>query len=964
MNLCHARWLRCVGLLCGLWAGIAPAALAGGPKYVAGTSFFDPAATGQPLRWANGQVSYFVDQGALSATVTSQQAVAMVDAAAALWSAVPTAGVTLTDAGTLNEDVNAGNVTANNGVFAAPADVTPQETGYPVAVVFDADGSIIDTLFGAGASDATACQTNGVWEWTDHFNPDATFGHAVIVLNGLCTATANQLEMMSFQLERAFGEVLGLGFSQVNPGALTSGDPNQSLGLPVMEPLSGACGPAGGACIPQPGTLRLDDLAALNRLYPITAANLGSFPGKELTAANTVSLAGTICFRGGTGMQGVNVVARPLDANGNPLDQYTVTAVSGALFSGNHGNAIAGWADANGVSLAQWGSNDPALQGGFDLSGIPLPPGMITATYQITFEPVGALYILENTVGPYIDGSPAPSGTMPVLTEASLSAGAARTLTVTIGDSAAGGAEDAIAASTTPRPLPPSGQWMGRLSQVGQTDWFAFPVRGGRTFSVITVALNEQGTPAENKAMPEIGLWNGSDAVTAAPAAWAPGLNGYAEGETFVSAASAGNDVVRMAIADERGDGRPDYAYEGWVLYADTVSPAHLPAAGGAIVIRGMGFRPSDTVKVGGAAATVTSISPNEITAIAPASTATGSVDVEVDEQTNFSAFAVLSGGLSYNAGTGDALTLVTAPANTVPADVPLPFSVTALNASLQPAGGVTVTYTVTSGTATLGCGQPGCAVTATGDGLATMTVTAAASSAAVVTASLANGASVQAHFTGGAAPTLAALTPTLSVAAGATVSWPVQALVLQNGAPMSGQTVVWQSTAGVTAGGAVTSSASGVATGMLTVSGLAEGQQAISNACVNGTANCAAFTVLGARPEYAVVEAVSGTAQSLSVSGTPQQIVLRVRDMNGNPMAGGTVTLYQAIYAWTPPCPVHGRCAAAELLATQVSTAASALDGTVVFTPASLPGVATNTTALAATGNASTLALSIERHP
>ena len=68
-----------------------------------------------------------------------------------------------------------------------------------------------------------------------------------------------------------------------------------------------------------------------------------------------------------------------------------------------------------------------------------------------------------------------------------------------------------------------------------------------------------------------------------------------------------------------RGDGRPDYAYNGWVLYADTVQPPRLPASGGPIVIHGMGFRPSDTVLVGGQNATVTSISPNEITAIAPA---------------------------------------------------------------------------------------------------------------------------------------------------------------------------------------------------------------------------------------------------------------------------------------------------------------------------------------------------------
>ena len=105
-----------------------------------------------------------------------------------------------------------------------------------------------------------------------------------------------------------------------------------------MDPLSGVCGAAGGTCIPDPDHLHFDDIAALNRLYPITASNAAAFPGKQITAASTISIQGTISFRTGAGMQGVNVVARPLDANGNPLYQYTVTAVSGALFSGNRGN--------------------------------------------------------------------------------------------------------------------------------------------------------------------------------------------------------------------------------------------------------------------------------------------------------------------------------------------------------------------------------------------------------------------------------------------------------------------------------------------------------------------------------------------------------------------------------------------------------------------------------------------------
>ncbi len=77
---------------------LAPSSVwAGGPKYVAGVSFFNPGVKGQPVYWAGGKIDYYVDQGVLNGSVSHSQATAMVDAAAATWSAVPTAGVTLTD---------------------------------------------------------------------------------------------------------------------------------------------------------------------------------------------------------------------------------------------------------------------------------------------------------------------------------------------------------------------------------------------------------------------------------------------------------------------------------------------------------------------------------------------------------------------------------------------------------------------------------------------------------------------------------------------------------------------------------------------------------------------------------------------------------------------------------------------------------------------------------------------------
>jgi len=960
--------------------GLTPgAALAGGPKYVAGTSGFNSSALGQSVHWANGQVNYYVDQGPLNSSVTNQQAVAMVDAAAALWSAVPTAAVTLTDKGTLNEDVSGANLvvsgtnftvtneqTSQLGVISAPADVAPSATGYPLGVIFAADGSVIEALFGAGASQPTSCQRNGVYFWLDFINPNATIAHGILLLNGLCATTPAQLEMMSFQLERAFGRILGLDYAQVNGGDESS-QPDALLGWPVMQPASGDCGASGGLCIPDPTLLRWDDIAALNRIYPVTAANLAGFPGRQITAANTISIQGTISFNGGTGMQGVNVVARPLDANGDPLFQYTTTFVSGSYFNGNHGDPVTGWNDANGNPLTMWGSNNAAMQGYFDLSGVPLPPGTTTASYQLSFESVNPLFIHASSVGPYIDGSPEPSGTLAAITIPAMAASGAQTINVTVENSAVSGYEDALGSEGAPLILPTSGMWSGRLSQVGQTDWLSFPVQGGSSFTVVTEALDENGNPTNAKAMPALGVWDAYDVLGSAPVGFGAGLNGLATGESWLQVAVSGADVVRLGIADERGDGRPDFAYRGWVLYATSVSPQRLPLTGGTITITGMGFHTADTVLVGGQSATVLSITPNQIIALAPpaASGITGSVNVEVDDLPIYNASTVIAAAVGYGSDSTDALILLAAPMGLIPIGVPQPFTVTALAANLAPAGGDTVLFTVTSGTAALGCGAGTCAVTASGDGRATMNVTAVDNTWSIVNASLNNGSSLQAQFGGTTPPSLASLTPMLSLAAGTSFSWTTQALALSGGLPAVGRTVTWQTTTGLTASSssAVTNS-NGIASLTLTAGPLIEGQTVIATACLSGTSACVTFTAFGSRPEYATLEAVSGVSQNLSAQATASPIVLRVLDMDGNPMTNGTVTLYQALYAWSPPCGLQGPCEEGALLAQQSSTAISALDGSVSFTPASLPGVATDLLGLAVTGNTGSVDIAIGHGP
>ena len=178
------------------------------------------------------------------------------------------------------------------------------------------------------------------------------------------------------------------------------------------------------------------------------------------------------------------------------------------------------------------------------------------------------------------------------------------------------------------------------------------------------------------------------------------------------------------------------------------------------------------------------------------------------------------------------------------------------------------------------------------------MNVTATSTTWSTVTAALTNGSTLEAQFVGGTPAVLSALTRQLSLAAGATFTWTVQALVENNGVPLSGQTVTWQNpTAGIAvpSPASVTTNSAGIATQTLSVGPLAEGQTASIIACLNGTNQCVAFTAFGARPEYAALEAISGTSQNLAASGTPNQIALRLLDMDGNPMAGGTVALYQA---------------------------------------------------------------------
>ena len=197
-------------------------ARAGGPEYVAGSSYFNPATMGQPLTWSLGQVNYYTDQGDLSPILPNNSANVLVADAFAQWTSSSTAGLAVTGAGELAEDVNGSNIAVDSaGTVTAPADITPSATQTPVGIVYDFDGTVTDALLGAGAGATSQCFWNAVYGGVDNFAVTANFLHALVVINGQCALQSSQLTDVEYRLVRVLGGVLGLGWSQLNLNVIT-----------------------------------------------------------------------------------------------------------------------------------------------------------------------------------------------------------------------------------------------------------------------------------------------------------------------------------------------------------------------------------------------------------------------------------------------------------------------------------------------------------------------------------------------------------------------------------------------------------------------------------------------------------------------------------------------------------------------------------------------------------------------
>jgi len=900
---------------------------AGGPKYVAGTTYFVSTVTGQPLIWGQGQVTYYTDQGDLSPVLLNADANAFVASAFSLWTSVPTAALAVTDGGQLAEDVNGSNVIRNsNGTLTEPADIQPTATSTPVGIVYDYDGSVTDALLGSGAGDAGQCFYNAAFGGVDNFGPDGDFLHALVVINGQCALQSTQLPDVEYRLLRVLGSVFGLGWSQLNVNVITGNPPatpDDYAGFPLMhdvDPLN--CVPI-TFCYPSPNELSSDDQAAISRLYPVTAANQSNFPGSQIFSATTARIHGSVYFvdpagSATLGMQGVNVVARWIDpSTGQPSGQFAVSSVSGFLFCGDAGNPVTGLTDPLGTAYSEFCPTDQSVEGFFDLAGLPFPGGIASAQYQLTVEGLDAIWSIG--VVPYAPLQVAPSGSFqPII------------LTVVPGvdidqDILMSGSAQPVpqwAASETwanPAVVPTGGDWLGSVSAYGNLPWFSLPAQANRTLSVAITSLDESGNPSERKVQPVIGMWPVSAPQTSPPGAFTPSsFNTGIWGLTRLDAQILTASTFLIGISDWRGDGRPDYHYHAHVLYADAVTPARLGVNGGAIAVTGTGFAPGLTAAVGSTSATPLAVGAGDmIVALPPQADSVQTITISDPIS---GAFSTMTGVITFGAAASDNIALGrgTNPSTPVGTQANNPITVHVVAAGgVIPVAGATVNWSASNNAALSACaGTSSCSVLTDESGNASTWITPAVSGSSTLTATLAPGAypsskSVSTTVVGTETTLAIGLTsPYTWVAAGASLTLPLTARVMDDASPIGGDTVNYTVALG---SGALSSSSAitngnGYAAVTLTLTNLAA-QVQVSACVAPNNSPCQSFYITPVAANLLRMQPVAGAGQAITLGRPFHPVIVRVTDSASPPdlVLGATVAFQTTIMRPAGSAPAGG---------------------------------------------------------
>jgi hypothetical protein len=645
----------------------------------------------------------------------------------------------------------------------------------------------------------------------------------------------------------------------------------------------------------------------------------------------------------------------------NIIEKYPiVSATTGYAFMQNAGSPITG----TEAAAQNAGINKAAMEGAWSLTRI--PGGTHTDYLLFATESINPLYYGEYAVGPYQRPPISMSGSPQSLLKTGINTSSAFSLTLTQANAASNCTTGSDGTSSNPAAPDPSGWWTGLLCSTGHISWYTQTVQGNRTWTIEATALDETGSPTPQKAQLVLGVWNASDATGTLPtvASQAVALNSMSLGMTQLQMSSTPTpSTLRIAIADQYGAGRPDFAYQARILYADNLSPTTLGASGGQITINGIGFRQGNQVTVNGVAATVTSWTSTQIIATAPtkgnAQASSTPVDVAVfDPSTGGS--TILQGALTYTGQATDTIALVSAPASLETGiTATTPFAVRVYQPDgVTPAAGATVSFVVTGsgggGAVLLNCGSgTGCTSTTDSTGLAQQPVQGVAAGTITLTATeTSGGASVQATtIDTDPVRTVTITAAPQYLAQGASATWTITLTATQDGSPAANTPVTWSTAAmGFTVTSASTNTASdGTSTATVQASNISGSSTNVIGGCV--WTLCATWNVYGIAPPLWTAIIATGANQTISSTQTLAPVTVLITDGAGHPLPGATVNLYQTSYAWEGPCPSIGPCPSAPVLATAQSAAVSDANGQVELIPIQVPSVAQVVNIAASTG-------------
>jgi hypothetical protein len=484
------------------------------------------------------------------------------------------------------------------------------------------------------------------------------------------------------------------------------------------------------------------------------------------------------------------------------------------------------------------------------------------------------------------------------------------------------------------------------LGSYGQTDYFELNARANRTLAVTATALDESGAPSELKARPVIGMWAMADeAGTLAPAATTVFNTGFF-GMTKLSASLLGTTSFRIAIADERGDGRPDFAYHARVLYADRVSPTRLGMQSAAsVAITGLGFAPGLTAATDVGPAPILALSGEQMVVriTPPGKDGTGSITI-TDPASGASTMMVDE--LTFGAGPNDTLALVEGgnPAVPVGGETPNPIVVAVVGPGGEPVPGATVVWSASSGTLSACKDGSTCTVYSDESGMVSTRVTVTSAQNISVAATLAPASYSQPSTV---KTTVAGMSTSLDLtltsqyrwlAQGASAALPLSARLLSNGKAQSGVTIDYQilSGSGLLSAGKTVTDGGGNASVTLNVTNL-PGEMQVSACVAPNDAPCQLFYVFAVAPSELRLQAVSGSEQRINAGQQFAPVVMRVTDSAVPPdvVQAAPVTLQEVVmHLAGGSTDGGGDFPGTVILSSNQTTAASDVDGLVSITP------------------------------